>query len=190
MSAPFSISADFIAEHNAQLADATTEDYDGLKRALARRGIDADALVQKVMAFGVAIPTWGVGTGGTGIVVGRILALTGGLPLLPGRRGNQPGLVPAWRLGSGSPDPGTAARLGRAFAFEPVQAKQPRRAVVGVFGLLTMFAQGSIAGFVMSALFVTGLVAIGVGLPVLLWRATWSSTSGRVTQRRIGCRIW
>jgi len=32
---------------------------------LARRGIDADALVQKVMGFGVAIPTWGVGTGGT-----------------------------------------------------------------------------------------------------------------------------
>ena len=65
MSAPFSISADFIAEHNARLEDATGEDYDALKRALARHGIDAEALVQKVMAFGVAIPTWGVGTGGT-----------------------------------------------------------------------------------------------------------------------------
>ncbi|WP_298873373.1 L-rhamnose catabolism isomerase [uncultured Bradyrhizobium sp.] len=65
MSTSFSISADFIAEHNARLEGATTEDYDALKRALARRGIDADALVQKVMAFGVAIPTWGVGTGGT-----------------------------------------------------------------------------------------------------------------------------
>ncbi|MBR0827749.1 L-rhamnose catabolism isomerase [Bradyrhizobium manausense] len=65
MSTPFSISADFIAEHNARLEDATTEDYDALKRALARHGIDAEALVQKVMAFGVAIPTWGVGTGGT-----------------------------------------------------------------------------------------------------------------------------
>ncbi|MGY4619341.1 L-rhamnose isomerase [Bradyrhizobium sp. USDA 4472] len=65
MSTPFSISADFIAEHNAPLQDATTEDYDALKRALGRRGIDADALLQKVMAFGVAIPTWGVGTGGT-----------------------------------------------------------------------------------------------------------------------------
>ncbi|SFJ89802.1 L-rhamnose catabolism isomerase [Bradyrhizobium sp. Gha] len=65
MSTPFSISADFIAEHNAPLQDATTEDYDALKRALGRRGIDAEALVQKVMAFGVAIPTWGVGTGGT-----------------------------------------------------------------------------------------------------------------------------
>ncbi len=65
MSTPFSISADFIAEHNARLEGATTEDYDALKRALARHGIDAEALVQKVMAFGVAIPTWGVGTGGT-----------------------------------------------------------------------------------------------------------------------------
>lgn len=65
MSTPFSISADFIAGHNARLEDATTEDYEALKRTLARHGIDAEALVQKVVAFGVAIPTWGVGTGGT-----------------------------------------------------------------------------------------------------------------------------
>jgi L-rhamnose isomerase / sugar isomerase len=65
MSTPFAISIDFIAEHNARLEAATAEDYDALKRALARRGIDAEALVQNVMAFGVAIPTWGVGTGGT-----------------------------------------------------------------------------------------------------------------------------
>lgn len=65
MSTPFSISPDFIADHNAQLEEATTEDYDALTRALARHRIDAEALVQKVMAFGVAIPTWGVGTGGT-----------------------------------------------------------------------------------------------------------------------------
>ncbi|MBR0688256.1 L-rhamnose catabolism isomerase [Bradyrhizobium manausense] len=65
MSTPFSISADFVAEQNARLEGATTEDFDALKRALARHGIDAEVLVQKVMAFGVAIPTWGVGTGGT-----------------------------------------------------------------------------------------------------------------------------
>lgn len=65
MSTPFSISPDFIADHNARLEEATTEDYDALKRALARHGIDAEVLVQRVMAFGVAIPTWGVGTGGT-----------------------------------------------------------------------------------------------------------------------------
>jgi L-rhamnose isomerase / sugar isomerase len=65
MSTPFSITADFIADHNARLEGATTGDYEALRRVLARHGIDADALVQKVMAFGVAIPTWGVGTGGT-----------------------------------------------------------------------------------------------------------------------------
>ncbi|MET3911735.1 L-rhamnose isomerase/sugar isomerase [Bradyrhizobium sp. S3.3.6] len=65
MSAPFSISADFIADHNARLDGATTEDYHALERTLARRGIDAEALVRKVTDFGVAIPTWGVGTGGT-----------------------------------------------------------------------------------------------------------------------------
>ena len=34
-------------------------------RTLGRRRIDSEALVKAVMAFGVAIPTWGVGTGGT-----------------------------------------------------------------------------------------------------------------------------
>jgi L-rhamnose isomerase/sugar isomerase len=65
MSAPFSINGDFIADQNARLEGATMEDYHALSRALQRRGIDAEALVQKVMTFGVAIPTWGVGTGGT-----------------------------------------------------------------------------------------------------------------------------
>ena len=65
MTAPFSITADFIADQNARLEGATMEDYHALSRALARRGIDAETLVQKVTAFGVAIPTWGVGTGGT-----------------------------------------------------------------------------------------------------------------------------
>lgn len=65
MSTPFAISPDFIADHNTRLEEATMEDYDALKRALGRHGIDAEVLVQKVTGFGVAIPTWGVGTGGT-----------------------------------------------------------------------------------------------------------------------------
>jgi L-rhamnose isomerase/sugar isomerase len=65
MSTPSAISPDLIAAHNATLEAAILEDYDALKCTLARRGVDAEALVQKVMAFGVAIPTWGVGTGGT-----------------------------------------------------------------------------------------------------------------------------
>jgi L-rhamnose isomerase/sugar isomerase len=61
----FSIDAGFIADQNGALAPALAEDFDALKRSLARRGIDGEALVDKIMAFGVAIPTWGVGTGGT-----------------------------------------------------------------------------------------------------------------------------
>ena len=62
---PFAISGDFIADHNSRLEGAMSEDYHALSRSLARRGIDAEALVKKVMAFAVALPTWGVGTGGT-----------------------------------------------------------------------------------------------------------------------------
>ena len=63
--AAFAIGADFIADHNARREGAVTEDYHALSRALERRGFDAEELVKKVMAFGVAVPTWGVGTGGT-----------------------------------------------------------------------------------------------------------------------------
>jgi L-rhamnose isomerase/sugar isomerase len=61
----FSISEDFLQAENAARRPALDEDYAALSRALARRGIDSDALTSSVMAFGVAIPTWGVGTGGT-----------------------------------------------------------------------------------------------------------------------------
>jgi len=61
----FSIKADFLAEHNRALAPALTEDYEALTRQLARRGVAIEPLVSAVMAFGVAIPTWGVGAGGT-----------------------------------------------------------------------------------------------------------------------------
>jgi L-rhamnose isomerase / sugar isomerase len=55
----------FIREANAVAAGALQEDFDHLARQLARRGVDAEALVQQAMAFRVAIPSWGVGTGGT-----------------------------------------------------------------------------------------------------------------------------
>src|SRR5713226_2057246 len=61
----FSISEDLLQAENAARKPALDEDYAALLRALGRRGIDGDALTRKVMAFGVAIPTWGVGTGGT-----------------------------------------------------------------------------------------------------------------------------
>ncbi|MGD0722973.1 MAG: L-rhamnose catabolism isomerase [Roseiarcus sp.] len=61
----FRIEAGFIADKNAAAAPALKDDFGALARQLARRGFDAEALVDKVMAFSVAIPTWGVGTGGT-----------------------------------------------------------------------------------------------------------------------------
>jgi L-rhamnose isomerase / sugar isomerase len=61
----FSISEDFLQSENAPRKSALDEDYTALSRSLARRGIDSEALTRSVMAFGVAIPTWGVGSGGT-----------------------------------------------------------------------------------------------------------------------------
>ncbi len=40
-------------------------DYDALGEQLSRRGIAIDAIRDKVAAFHVAVPSWGVGTGGT-----------------------------------------------------------------------------------------------------------------------------
>ena len=65
MSAPFRISLDTIAKHNRPLESALAEDFLHLTGQLARMGVDAEALVEKIRAFSVAIPSWGVGTGGT-----------------------------------------------------------------------------------------------------------------------------
>ena len=49
------------ARHEADLA----ADYDALGSRLARRGVDIEALTSRAMGFGVALPSWGTGTGGT-----------------------------------------------------------------------------------------------------------------------------
>ena len=54
-----------IDEHNEILARHAKTDYEYLGEQLARRSIDIDAIRHKVASFGVAIPSWGVGTGGT-----------------------------------------------------------------------------------------------------------------------------
>ncbi len=54
-----------IAEANAKRAAELEDDYGALGRQLARRGLDIEAITAKTAAFGVAVPTWGVGTGGT-----------------------------------------------------------------------------------------------------------------------------
>ena len=59
------ISIDFLHGANARDAPALAEDYHALGRTLARRGVDIENITQAVGAFAVAVPTWGVGTGGT-----------------------------------------------------------------------------------------------------------------------------
>jgi L-rhamnose isomerase/sugar isomerase len=62
---PFALTAEHIADHNRALRDPLDEDYAALDRQLARRGLSADHLTARAMAFRVAVPSWGVGTGGT-----------------------------------------------------------------------------------------------------------------------------
>ena len=61
----FAITADFIGAENAKHEAALAEDYEALGRQLTRRGISIEAMTERAMAFSVAVPTWGVGTGGT-----------------------------------------------------------------------------------------------------------------------------
>jgi L-rhamnose isomerase/sugar isomerase len=59
------ISTSVLDLENASRRDGLTRDYESLGERLARRGIDIDAVKAKVAAYGVAVPSWGVGTGGT-----------------------------------------------------------------------------------------------------------------------------
>ncbi len=59
------IARDVVEKNNAAREKALGADYTALGEQLARRGISIDAILKKVEAFGVAIPSWGVGTGGT-----------------------------------------------------------------------------------------------------------------------------
>lgn len=59
------ISDDFVSEENATVEGALKDDYDALANILHRRGHDIEIITKQVGEFGVAIPSWGVGTGGT-----------------------------------------------------------------------------------------------------------------------------
>jgi L-rhamnose isomerase/sugar isomerase len=56
---------EFIAERNADCAERLDSEYDVLRTQLARREIDIDRITEQVARFTIAIPSWGVGTGGT-----------------------------------------------------------------------------------------------------------------------------
>ena len=54
-----------IQEANASRAATLKEDYEHLALQLARRGVAIERLVDQAIAFRVAVPSWGVGAGGT-----------------------------------------------------------------------------------------------------------------------------
>jgi len=59
------IQATLVEAENGRRTAALKADYDSLAGQLHRRGIDIDSIRDKAASFGVAIPSWGVGTGGT-----------------------------------------------------------------------------------------------------------------------------
>jgi L-rhamnose isomerase/sugar isomerase len=67
MSAPFADprDANYIASANQPHAATLAADYAHLGQQLARSGIQIDEITKAVSSFKVALPSWGVGTGGT-----------------------------------------------------------------------------------------------------------------------------
>jgi L-rhamnose isomerase/sugar isomerase len=65
MATNFEIDDGFIAEQNKQGQACLDEDYEHLAKQLERKNVDIENLVSKAQAFRVAVPSWGVGTGGT-----------------------------------------------------------------------------------------------------------------------------
>ena len=65
MGAPFEVGDGFVAEQNRKHRAALDEDFEHLGRKLRRRNVDIEALVARAQEFRVAVPSWGVGTGGT-----------------------------------------------------------------------------------------------------------------------------
>jgi L-rhamnose isomerase/sugar isomerase len=54
-----------VADQNAKLDAQLQADYEALGGMLARRGLDIEELTRRAQSFAVAVPSWGVGTGGT-----------------------------------------------------------------------------------------------------------------------------
>ena len=59
------IDQSIVEADNAQREADLRADYDSLGERLDRRGIAIDAIKAKVAGFNIAVPSWGVGTGGT-----------------------------------------------------------------------------------------------------------------------------
>jgi L-rhamnose isomerase/sugar isomerase len=65
MTAPYEISDGFIAEQNHRTFAWLDEDYTHLAKQLVRRNVNIEDLTARAQSFQVAVPSWGVGTGGT-----------------------------------------------------------------------------------------------------------------------------
>jgi L-rhamnose isomerase/sugar isomerase len=65
MTIHFEIDDGFIAEQNQKTKAWVEEDYEHPSRRLRRRNIDIEDIVARAQGFRVAVPSWGVGTGGT-----------------------------------------------------------------------------------------------------------------------------
>jgi L-rhamnose isomerase/sugar isomerase len=59
------IDPNLVAEQNRRQEKTLVADYQALGEQLARRKIDIDRIAKKIAEFAVAVPSWGVGTGGT-----------------------------------------------------------------------------------------------------------------------------
>ena len=65
MSENYRISEDLIQEQNGAGEESLRADYDHLGTVLKRRGLDIEVIAREAERFAVALPSWGVGTGGT-----------------------------------------------------------------------------------------------------------------------------
>src|SRR3954463_7861150 len=65
MGVHFEIEDGFVAERNERERAWGEEDFEHLAKVLRRRDVDIEDLVACARSFRVAVPSWGVGTGGT-----------------------------------------------------------------------------------------------------------------------------
>lgn len=65
MPANFEIEQDFIADQNKSKRDWLAEDLEYLGKKLGRRNIDIETIIGRARSLQIAVPSWGVGTGGT-----------------------------------------------------------------------------------------------------------------------------
>src|SRR5688500_952363 len=60
-----SLTDEYIQAGNVSNSQHLKEDYEHLAERMARQGLDIEPLVERAMAFRIAVPSWGVGVGGT-----------------------------------------------------------------------------------------------------------------------------